>query len=113
MKANMPEKDPLTYELATYAWVIGLSSFGGIVSYLTGLKKYKFSLLNLIIKIIIGAFVGTVTFFICEAQGIKGPMQAVLISMASVMNTEAIMLFKCAFRAFIEKRMGKLDDNAD
>ena len=35
----MPEKDPTTYPLITYTWVLLLSSWGGMVSWLRKRKR--------------------------------------------------------------------------
>jgi len=90
------EKDPLTYQLATYMWVIGLSIFAGTASYIMKLKKgiCKPSLAELIGEIVISAFVGIVTFFGCEFFEVAPVMSAALIGIFSHMGSRAIMLFE-------------------
>jgi len=38
MEKMMPEKDPLSYSLITYAWVFGISLFGGLAGYFRKVK---------------------------------------------------------------------------
>ena len=109
----MLDKDPWMFDPSKYEFVLIIAFMGGVVSYLTGLKNYKFSFFNLFIRVTVGMFVGLVVFFMCESQGIYGPAQAVAISVGSVVNTEAIMLFKCAFRKIFKEKFGVTDTQGD
>jgi len=64
---------PENYSLITYLWVLGLSILGGTVRTLTHLKMgmgFKDLCRRWAIDIVVSAFIGIITFFLCEyAQG--------------------------------------------
>lgn len=100
----MPEKDPFSYTLVTYFWVLGISVFGGISAYIRKIRQgiiSRFSLHELIGEMVISAFVGIVTFYLCEYAHIYGALSAALIAIASHMGSRAILIFETAAdRAF-------------
>ena len=104
----MLEKDPLTYQLGTYAWVVGLSVFAGISSYVMKLRKgmCKPSVAELIGEIVISAFVGVITFFLCESVDVPPIGSAAIIGVSSHMGSRAIMLFENS----LTKAYGKVVD---
>ena len=78
----MPEKDPTTYPLITYAWVLLLSSWGGVVSWLRKRKRgiaRPFNVIELIGEIMTSAFAGMLTFWLCEASGISRHLSVPLV----------------------------------
>lgn len=88
------QKDPLNYEWITYAYVFVLACFGGIASYIQKLKNgyCRFSITELIGKLFISAFVGVVTFFLCEAATIDKLYSAAIIGLSGHMGSKAIIL---------------------
>jgi len=107
----MPEKDPLSYSLLTYAWVFCLSVFGGSAGYLRKLRSgliARFSITELAGEWVISAFVGVVTFYLCEWSAMPGVLSAALIGIASHMGSRAIFILETAadraFQRFIEAR---------
>jgi len=108
----MPEKDPLSYTLLTYAWVFGLSVFGGVAAYIRKVRAgivSRFSLIELIGEMVISAFVGVMTFYFCESGDISPVLSAALIGIASHMGSRAIFIFESAAdRAFHRFTSNKL-----
>lgn len=100
----MIEKDPLSYTSLTYAWVILLSIWGGISGYIRRFKRdQKFSLAELIGELSISAFVGILTFFLCESAQIQPVMSAALVGVSGHMGSRAIYLIEHLFtRQFIK-----------
>ncbi|PPK72672.1 LydA family holin superfamily III [Methylobacter tundripaludum] len=100
----MPEKDPLSYTLLTYAWVFALSLFGGCVGYLRKVKAgiiSRFSIHELLGELLISAFVGVITFYLCEYAQLPGPLSAAFIGISAHMGSRAIFIFETAAdRAF-------------
>lgn len=100
----MPEKDPLSYALLTYAWVFGLSVFSGVAAYIRKVKAgiiSRFSFNELLGEMLISAFVGVVTFYLCEYAKLPPVLSAALIGIASHMGSRAIFIFETAAdRAF-------------
>ena len=50
----MPEKDPTTYSLITYAWITALSSWGGIVGWLASLIMKRDAQQGIILNVVVG-----------------------------------------------------------
>jgi hypothetical protein len=107
----MPPKDPLMYSLLTYGWVIALSSWGGVVSYVQKVKSgatKRFSLTEFVGELCTSGFVGVMTFYLCESAGITGISSAVLIGISGHMGSRAIFLIE----RFLQKKFLKgLDVN--
>ena len=87
-------KDPTSYSLLTYAWVVALSAWGGMVRFIRKVKAGEMSLkqasLTLAGEIVTSAFAGVVTFYACEANGVAPLMTAVLVGVAGHMGGRAL-----------------------
>src|SRR3989338_594158 len=93
----MPEKDPTTYSMLTYAWVFVISSWGGVVSFYNKNKvghARPFNIAELIGEIATSAFVGVLTFWLCEAASIQPLVSAALIAISGHMGSRAIWQFE-------------------
>lgn len=95
----MPHKSPETYEFFTYIWVICLSVWGGMASYLYRVKMLgiSFSLSAFFIDLVISGFVGLITFFLCEASHFEPLLTAVLVGVSAHMGTRAIFFLQDFF----------------
>lgn len=92
----MDSKEPfLNSGLLTYAWVLGVSVWGGLTSYFE--KKEPFSWLNLIAHLSSSSFAGLMTYFLCQYGGVPGPLTGVFCGVASHLGTPA--LIKLAMKA--------------
>ena len=100
----MPEKDPTNFTLITYAWVLFLSTWGGLVSFFrkvkTGETKAS-NIMELVGELVTSAFAGVITFYLCDAAGIGGLISAVFVGISGHMGTRAIFLLERA----VEKRL--------
>lgn len=93
----MPDKDPTTYDLITYAWVIGLSMVGGTVSFMRKVREghtRAFNVFELIGEIVTAGFAGVLTFWLCEAGGINPLVTAALVGITGHMGSRAIFLLE-------------------
>lgn len=93
----MPDKDPSNFTLLTYAWVIAISSWGGIVNFHTKLRAgiaRPFNVVELIGEIVTSAFVGVVTFWLCEAAGFQHLVTAALVAITGHMGSRALFQFE-------------------
>lgn len=93
----MPEKDPTSYSLLTYLWVFGLSSLGGVVSFLNKLKKghaRAFNIAEFMGEIFTSAFAGVITFWLCENASITPLVTAAFVGVSGHMGSRAILLFE-------------------
>lgn len=91
------EKTPANYSLLTYLWVIGLSSMGGIVSFVRKIRSGEarpYNIMEFFGELVTSAFVGIITFYLCEHANIDQLMTAVLVGVSGHMGTRAIYIFE-------------------
>jgi len=70
----MPEKDPTTYTLMTYGWVVLLATWGGIVSFIRKIKAGESrpnNIMEFVGEIVTSGFAGVITFYLCEASSMS------------------------------------------
>jgi hypothetical protein len=99
----MPDKDPSNIPLLTYGWVIGMAALGGVASYFKKLKDGHvrvFSVCEFVGELVVSAFAGIITFFICQHAGIDGVTSAAFVGIAGHMGSKAIMLIE---KLFVDK----------
>ncbi len=89
----------------TLVWVIGLSIWGGTVSYLHKLSKYgiPFSLFKFMAEIITAAFVGLITYLLCQSSGISMTITAALVGISGHMGTRALFILEKKYESFFGK----------
>ena len=92
----MPDKDPTSYSFLTYAWIITLSAIGGIISYLK--KARKFSIVEFCTEILTAAFVGVITFWLCEQATIDPLTTAALVGVSGHMGSRALYMLEKFFK---------------
>lgn len=101
----MPEKDPSTIAALTYMWVFLVATWGGVVNYVkkrrTGVIP-RFSITEFVGEIVTSAFVGLMTFFMCQSAELDPMLSAALIGISGHMGSRAIFVFETA----LQKRFG-------
>jgi len=105
----MPEKDPNSYELITYIWVVVLSAWAGVANYIRRVREGKnshFSLGELVGDIVISGFVGVITFFMCESANINQTMTAAIVGISAHMGSRAIMTLECWLKKKLDQKIG-------
>lgn len=92
----MPDKDPQNYSLIQYAWVVGLSVWGGVVGYLQKMRQSasEFHLGAMVSEMITSSLAGILAFFICELAGVGGLMSAICIAIAGHTGGEFVSRVK-------------------
>lgn len=103
-----PEKTITGYALLTYAWVLALSTWGGMVNYLSKIRMghiARFNITELIGDMFISGFTGVLTFWMCEAAGFNELTTAVFVGISGHMGARMIGKF--------EKVMSRKFDIAD
>ncbi len=96
------EKDPANYGWLTYAWVMALSSWGGMVSFWRKRKDNlvrPFNFTELVGEIMTSAFVGVLTFWMCEFSSISPLMTAAMVGISGHMGSRAIFGLEQVFEA--------------
>lgn len=104
----MSEKIPFfttIADLLTYAWVFGLAMLGGAASFVrrvrSGEAKYS-NIIELIGELVVSAFAGLVTFFLCRTANFDGALSAAFIAISGHMGARIIFIFE----AYLVKRFG-------
>ncbi len=93
----MPEKDPATYSMITYAWVIALAVWGGALTYMRKVRDgvtRRFSVMEFIGELSTSGFVGLLTFWLCEAANIDPLITAALVGISGHMGSRAIFMIE-------------------
>ena len=88
-----PEKTITSYALLTYAWVLALSTWGGLVNYLSKVRAgaiARFNITELIGDMFISGFTGVLTFWMCEAAGFNELTTAVCVGISGHMGARMI-----------------------
>lgn len=98
-------------DFLTYAWVFGLAMLGGAASFVrrvrSGQAKYS-NLIELIGELVVSAFAGLVTFFLCQSSKLDPMLTAAFIAISGHMGTRIIFMFE----AYLLKRFG-INTNED
>lgn len=107
----MIEKDPSTFTWLAYLWVLALSSLGGIVHYVhkvrTGVSA-RFNLPELVGDMFASAFVGVITFYICEWAGVDKLLTAAFVGIAGHMGSRALFLAESVIERKIDRWLERL-----
>ena len=93
----MPEKDPFNYTLLTYAWIILLAIWGGVVNFFRKMRTGEvraFNLTEFIGEIVTSGFVGILTFWLCEAAGFHSLMTAAFVGISGHMGSRGIFMLE-------------------
>lgn len=88
-----PEKTITGYALLTYAWVLALSTWGGLVNYLSKIRAghiARFNITELIGDMFVSGFTGVLTFWMCEAAGFNELTTAVCVGISGHMGARMI-----------------------
>lgn len=110
------DRDPTSYGLLTYGWVLLLAAWGGFTNYrarvMSG-KVQKFSLAELVGEVSTSAFVGVIAFYLCEAARLDPLWSAAIVGISGHMGGRAIFLFEDVMRSKLGVRWERShDDNA-
>lgn len=100
----MEDKKKFIEECLPYVWVVGLSIWGGAVSYFNKMKKYsqKFDIFKFLIEIFTSAFVGVLTFLICDWADLDWDITAAMVGIAGHMGTKAITVLENRYKTMIK-----------
>lgn len=90
----------LTSGVIVYIWVIGVSLWGGLVSFLE--KDAPFSWAKLFAHLLSASFAGLMTYYICQAGSVPEPLTGVFCGVAAHMGTPALLKMKVV-RQFLNK----------
>lgn len=98
-------KDPLSYPLKQYGFMLGVALLGGVVSWYAKVRKGEaqaWNIMQLVGELATSAFAGLIAFWICEASGLSLSWTVPLVGIAGHMGTRAISTFE----NFAQKKWG-------
>lgn len=104
-------RDPISISLLTYAWVIALSSFGGLASFLGKYRRGEVRAINiteLVGELVISAFAGIITYYLCTWSQLDPMLTAALVGICGHMGSRAVLLAEQRLRRIVD-RMGPPD----
>lgn len=101
-------KSPLSYSLREYALVLGVALLGGTAGWVQRVKNGKAdaSISALVGELVISAFSGLITFWICESQGFSQLITAAAAGMAGHAGGTGISWLERVGKRYAEKRFG-------
>ena len=91
----MIDKDPTSFSLLTYLWVIGLSVLGGVVNFMRKLQTghaRMFNLVELIGELVTAGFSGVITFYLFTQAGFDPLLTAAAVGVSGHMGSRALFL---------------------
>lgn len=97
----MTKEQILNSDWFTYLWVLGVSLWGGLVSFFERDEK-PFSWRRLAVQLLSSSFAGLMTAYICQSGGINGPLMGVFCGVAGLQGTSALMRLRIV-RQFFDK----------
>lgn len=103
MSAQMPEKDPLNYSIATYVFVLSLSFWAGWAAFIQKVRQDQIqrSLREFIGELVISAFAGIMAFFLCESRSVDPMLSAALIGISAHLGSNFIIQAEQAFMKWL------------
>lgn len=90
-------KDPLSYSLGQYGFMLGISVLGGLVSWSARVRAGKanpWSINELIGEVATSAFAGLLSFYLCEWAGFPPLLTASVVGISGHMGTRGIQMLE-------------------
>ena len=100
----MIDKDPTSFSWLTYAWMIGLASWGGLVRYYHRITVGNecFRWVNFAGEILASGFFGVITFFLATAAEFEQLVTAAMVGISGHMGAH----IKYYLFSFVQKKYG-------
>lgn len=107
----MPVKDPTSYPVIMYVWVVTLAAWGGVVNYISKVRSgaaRRFNFAELLGEIVTSGFVGVLVFWILEYYQVPPLAAAPIIGIAGHYGARTIWVIE----RHLERRygVGDIDD---
>jgi hypothetical protein len=107
-----PRNDPTTFSLLTYAWVLGLSFWGGLASFIGKHKRGEvraFNIVELLGELVVSGLSGVLTFYLCTWAKFDPLLSAAFVGVSGHMGSRAIMQLE----KIAERRANKLTGGSE
>lgn len=108
MAQSVSPKDPMSYPLKTYGFMLFVAVLGGVVSFYAKVRRGEVaghSIMHLVGEIATSAFAGLLTFWLCEYLNVPQILTAPLVGVSGHMGAKAISMFENAAKAKFEQKV--------
>lgn len=111
VKGAIEATDPFSLKsLIPTLWMVAIAALGGVANFYQKVKTGKaraFNVMELIGEVLVSAFVGLVTFWICKGYGVNEWLTAASVAITGHMGSRAIFIAE----QYLENKIGvKVDD---
>jgi len=102
-------KSPLSYSLREYGVILLIAMVGGFVRWFTAVRKGEANAYS--IRVLVGelgtsAFMGILTFWVCEAMAVQSLLTYALAGMAGHVGVAGLMWAERVLEKFFENKYG-------
>lgn len=102
-------KSPLSYSLREYGVILLIAMVGGFVRWFTAVRKGEANAYS--IRVLVGelgtsAFMGILTFWVCEAMSVQSLLTYALAGMAGHAGVAGLMWAERVLKKFFEHKYG-------
>lgn len=98
---------PFGLSWVEYMWVIAISSWGGVVSWVSKMRSHQqFSLIELIGEITTSAFSGILVFLACQSTNLDGTITACLVGVSGHMGARTMYVLERGLGRILERIFG-------
>jgi hypothetical protein len=100
-------KDPMSYPVSQYGFMLALSLLGGFVSWYAKVKRGELvasNLMSLVGELSTSALAGLLAFYVCEWAEVAPVLTAAFVGVAGHMGTRGIAVLETILQRWIEQR---------
>lgn len=97
----MIEKDPTSYGLMTYVWVVGVALLGGLLSFLRKLNagdKPAATVSGFLLELLAAVLAGVATFWLLESMRVDPLLTAAMVAISGNMGGRSLTLLERAWK---------------
>jgi len=114
VKGAIEAADPFSLKaLVPTLWMIVIAALGGVANFYQKVKTGKaraFNVMELIGEVLVSAFVGLITFWICKGYGVNEWLTAASVAITGHMGSRAIFIAE----QYFEQKVGvKIPEDPD
>ena len=102
-------KDPTSYSLLTYAWIILLSTAGGALNFIRKARSGEvkhFDFVLFFVEVLASGLVGIITFWLCEHSNIDPLLTAALVGISGHMGSRTLYIFENKALYLLDRWLG-------
>lgn len=110
--AQVAVRAPLSVPLAEYGLMLGMSILGALISWIRKVRKGEiptWSLGYLIGEMTMSAFMGLLTFWVCEWRGLPQAVTASLCGVAGLASAKLLTLAEQFAERMAAKKLGQME----